>query len=251
MHRRLFQAFGLVVATTAAAGCILFVNDDPSNLHTTCVFQGSDSACAKCVAASCASQLAGCCGDSVCTQVALPLLSTCAPGSSACAFALASEPSLASCVTSACTATCGGANVNNNGFDDAGTPPASDAGSTDCTTSGDSCSCSLGNPNGATCNVNTLKGPGLCCADYGWPNATGSSCSCEPFSCTPEGSGTMFCGLSIDSSLTTSASGNCCAYTTFCTCSATNDCSTGAVSACDVTTIGCDSSQVEVSSCSF
>jgi hypothetical protein len=251
-RHRLLQALGLLAATLAAAGCILFVNDDASSLHTTCQFQGDDTPCAKCVAASCSKQLDDCCGDSVCTATALPVLSTCTPGSSVCSLTLAGAPELASCVSGACAVSCGGEDsVVVTSGNDGGPPPTNtvDAGSTNCNASGDSCLCEVGHPNGAVCSVNTLGGPGLCCADYGWPNATGTGCNCEPFSCTPQ-SGGFFCGLDIDSTLTTTASGVCCPGPTFCACGPDEACSSP-ISQCDVTQIGCGSSQVEVTSCSF
>jgi hypothetical protein len=255
------HALGLFAAMLAGAGCVLFVNDDPSSLHTTCTFQGDDTLCARCVATACAKPLADCCGDAVCVETALPVLSTCTPGSSICGLTLAGAPELASCVTSACVASCGGGGVDvGYGGDGGDTVTESDgavstfdAGSTNCTPSGDSCFCEVGHPNGAVCNPSTLKGPGLCCADYGWPNATSTDCTCEPFSCTPESNGGAICNLSTDSTLTTTWSGNCCAYSTFCDCDPSGDsCGTATpVSQCDVTTIGCPSSQVQVSSCSF
>ncbi len=255
-----FLLFALFAATLAAAGCVLFVNDDASTLHTTCQFQGDDTLCAKCVAAQCAKQLGDCCGDSVCTATALPVLGTCSPGSAVCSLTLAGAPEIASCVSTACVAACGGGTLfpGEDGGPivvdhDSGPVVALDAGSTSCDVVGDSCLCEVGHPNGAVCNVDTLKGPGLCCADYGWPNATGTGCNCEPFSCTPESGGGATCNLGIDSTLTTTWSGSCCAYGTFCSCDPNSStCGTASsVSQCDVTTIGCGSSKVEVSSCSF
>jgi hypothetical protein len=258
-RRPAFHVLVALVATLAAAGCIAFVNDDPSSLTTTCHFDGDDTACGRCVATSCAQALDTCCGDSVCSQTSLPLLASCFQASSLCSTFLTSSPDLATCIATSCGACNGAGTVTPDGgkdTSDAGTfkasdgavPPAPDAGTTDCTPIGDSCFCSLGSPNGVTCNQAGIKGGGLCCASYGWPTATGGTCECEPFSCTPESFG-IECRLGSDSTGTLSCSGGC-SYGTYCECTG-ETCDGTQVAQCDVTQVGCDSSEVQVTSCSF
>jgi hypothetical protein len=235
-----------VALAVAGWGCIFFVNDDPSKLGSTCHFQGESTACGQCVATTCAKQLDACCASSSCAS-SLSSLDQCAADADvvACGQLTTLAPDLGSCIESACAA-CGGS--------DAGVEAA--AGSTNCYKSGDSCFCSAGqqHANGFVCNTGTLPGPGLCCADYGWPQATASQCSCEPFSCTQE-SGGGICSLGVDSTLTTSWSGTgCCSLGTTCLCDdSTSSCpgSETQVDTCTVAAIGCGSSQVQVTSCSF
>jgi hypothetical protein len=241
-----------LAATLAAAGCIAFVNDDPSSLTTTCHFDGDDTACGRCVTASCAQALDTCCGDSVCSQTSLPLLASCFQASSLCGTFLTASPDLASCIATSCAA-CGGDEGSSSGSgivvsSDGATPPAADAGATDCTPIGDSCFCSLGSPNGVTCNQAGIKGGGLCCASYGWPTATDGTCECQPFSCTPESFG-IECRLGSDSTGTLSCSGGC-SFGTYCECTG-ETCDGTQVAQCDVTQVRCDSSEVQVTSCSF
>jgi hypothetical protein len=232
-----------------AYGCIAFVSDDPSALSTTCHFQGDDSACGRCVASACASSLGACCGDATCTQTTLPLLQSCFGTGSLCSSFLVDAPALATCIATSC-ATCAGDGGANGTFDGA-VGPSPDAGQTYCSKSGDSCFCSVGSPNGAACNAAGIKGGGLCCASYGWPTATNASCTCEPFSCTPSSLGGS-CDLSTNSTGTTSWPGpGCCSYGTFCDCEPSITCTATPVDTCDLSTVGCDSSQVQVASCSF
>jgi hypothetical protein len=235
-------AVAICIASTVG-GCILFVDDDPSHLTTVCHFSGDSTACGACIARACAGQVAACCGDaSACTAS----LASCANGldSQACGTLAAAQPDLGTCMTLSCAA-CFGGSADGGGGD------ARSPGSTECNKVGDSCLCSVGSPNGVTCNPQTLPGPGLCCADYGWPQATGTLCTCQPFSCTPSSSG-YDCSLTDNSTLTTSYSGNCCASTGVCWCSDTLcSGSSNPLSECTVNDISCNSSQVPVSSCSF
>jgi hypothetical protein len=247
--RRSFAAFGLLAAALAIPGCILFVNDDPSNLGPTCDFQGQDTACGKCVLSACSAQLDACCIDSTCKS-SLSDLDDCVgnadPGG--CQDLSGSAPTLGACIQSAC-ASCN--------LGDGGGGADGSTGSTNCSKTGDSCFCTVGSldepPNGVVCTPATVA-PGLCCADYGWPKATDAQCTCEPFSCTPDSTGAI-CSLTSNSTQTTSWSGGaCCGLGTDCICDSTTDSCPGTEQqyyACTVAAITCDSSQVSVSSCSF
>jgi hypothetical protein len=245
-RRPLLHVLATLTATLAAAGCIAFVNDDPSSLSTTCHFQGDDTKCGACIAAACTSELNACCSDSTCSDVSLPALGACVSTTSTCGSLLTQSPALASCIASAC-GSC--TNLATAVYGDSG--PGADGGSTNCYSEGDSCNCEVGSPNGQACNAAGLKGGGLCCATYGWPSATNGSCSCQPFSCTPGSLGGN-CQLGPDSSGTTTWPGpGCCSYGTFCYCEPTITCTETPVSQCDVSAIGCASDQVQVDSCSF
>jgi len=242
--RRLFAVAGALATT----GCIFFVNDQPPQLGSTCEFQGQATACGQCVLSACSAQLDACCIDSTCAS-SLPSLDECAGSadSVSCNELATFAPDLAACLQRSCPA-CG---VTGAGGDGGG------SGSTSCSKVGDSCSCTVassGEPaNGFVCDTSSVVS-GLCCADYGWPKATGTQCTCEPFSCMPESAG-GYCSLSIDSSQTTSWSGGaCCSLGSSCICESTEDTCPGTeaqYATCTVAAITCDSSQVQVSSCSF
>ena len=244
---RLAKRFAFAAILLLGSGCILFVDDDPSKLSTTCDYPGRDTVCGACVATACATALDACCASSTCLSSVLPSLPQCAELSlDDCELLLAPAPDLASCLAASCPA-CAASNTT----PDASTKTDASKGSTACTTIGDSCSCIVGHSNGVTCNPSKLPGPGLCCATYGWPQATDATCSCEPFSCTPESDGAL-CDLGTDSTRTTTWSGpDCCTFGTNCSCGPDfSDCE-NPVSQCDVTTIDCGASMVQVDSCSF
>ncbi len=236
------------IASAMVVGCVLLVNDDASRLTTTCNFTGNPSACDLCVASACEKPLDDCCGDSTCSQVTLPLLAACIEANpNECSALAVGAPDLTSCVTSSCPACTGTGKGADGGI------ASTDAGTTNCTQEGDSCFCLVGElpPNGASCNTAGIKGGGLCCASYGWPQATEGTCSCEPFSCTPTSTGAS-CSLSSNSTGTTTWSeGTCCSEGTFCDCDFDESCPETPVAECSVAAIGCGASQVQVESCSF
>jgi hypothetical protein len=244
----------LVVVTALGSGCILIANDDPSKLGSTCEFEGGTTECGVCVATQCQTQLDSCCSKSTCASQ-LGYLDDCAGNAdidNGCQLLAATAPDLATCLDSMCGTACG--------VGDGGTLPETGGGDgtvnhTYCYTSGDECSCSEGiPPNGTTCDSTTVKQPALCCASQGWPTATDSSCSCQPFSCTIITSTYVECSLSSASTGTTTASsGTCCTDGTTCSCdSEISMCNSGnPVAVCDVTTIGCGASQTGLPSCSF
>jgi hypothetical protein len=84
----------------SAVGCVLFADDDPSKLGTTCHFRGDDGDCGRCVASSCRSKVDACCSTSSCAP-ALALLEQCVGDSSAagCAQLRAQSAELGACVT--------------------------------------------------------------------------------------------------------------------------------------------------------
>jgi hypothetical protein len=241
LRRRLLSTvvFALFVASSAG-GCIFFVNDDPSHLAPACHFSGDGTACGACMAHSCAGQVASCCGTASC----MDSLAACAADPQSCGTLAAAQPDLGTCIAASC-AVCFSVGIDGGGADTS--PP----GSTNCFKTGDECLCSVGSPNGVACNPNTLPGPGLCCADYGWPSATNSLCTCEPFSCTPT-SGGADCSLGPDSTRTTTWSGTCCVSGSTCSCDDVG-CSgaSNPLSECTVNDITCYSNQVQVTSCSF
>lgn len=165
--RRISPLFAVPVAVVVGlSGCILFVNDDASSLGTTtCSFQGSDTACGKCVATTCSTELDACCTDSSC-KGQLGWLDTCASQSDevSCQELDTVAPALGVCVHDRCSACAG-----------------SDGGAvqTSCYVSTGSCECtaSVGGGNGDACNQ-AMVAPGLCCADDGWPSTT-TTCFCS------------------------------------------------------------------------
>jgi hypothetical protein len=240
-----FASVALVFAS-GAAGCIFFVNDDPSKLAVECHFAGDESACGACIASACASQASSCCGESACAAS----LEGCAGGvdAGACTDLVLASPTLGACVATSCSVCLGFPPADSGGGADSG-------GQTNCTNVGDGCFCTVGSPNGQPCSVQSLAPavqPGLCCADYGWPMATNSTCSCEPFSCTPTSTGAS-CTLSSTSTRTTSWGGYCCAIggpDCFCDNSSSPGCTTP-LTQCTVNDVTCGSGQVNVPSCSF
>src|SRR5579863_114973 len=94
----------VIALTLAGAGCILFVNDDPSKLTTTCHFEGDTTVCGLCVSAACTKPLDACCGDATCSAISLPLLGECFAGPLLCGSLLEGAPGLASCIASSCPA---------------------------------------------------------------------------------------------------------------------------------------------------
>jgi hypothetical protein len=248
-RRPLLHVLAALAATVAGAGCIAFVNDDPSSLSTTCHFQGDDTKCGLCIAAACTPQLDACCGDSTCSDLSLPALGSCVSTPSSCSSVLVDSPALASCIASAC-GSCTNLATPVYG-DGGGGGGGDDAGSTNCFSSGDTCYCEVGSPNGYTCNTAGIKGGGLCCATYGWPTATNGNCTCQPFSCSPDSLGAI-CQLGSNSTGTTTWPGpGCCSFGDSCDCEPTITCTGTPEDQCDVTTIGCGSEQVQVESCSF
>lgn len=239
----------MLAAALAIPGCILFVNDDPSNLGPTCEFQGQDTACGKCVLSACASQLDTCCLDSTCSSY-LPSLDDCAGDADivGCNELAALASDLGGCIQSSCPS-CGAVSA------DAGADGTT--GSTSCSVTSGSCFCTVGGldepPNDVVCDTATVA-PGLCCADEGWPKAVDAQCTCEPFSCSPSSSG-AYCGLTSNTPQTTSWTGGaCCSLGTACICDSTETGCPGSEQqyySCTVAAITCDSSQVQVSSCSF
>ncbi len=234
----------------AASGCILFVHDDPSSLGSTCQFQGSDTPCGRCVASTCASQLDACCLDSVC-QTQLGYLDACvgnADSVSCDELSVFAQP-LSTCMQSECAA-CPGANVD--AGQGVGGVDAGGSGHPSCEASSQYCSCFMGGtPGGVTCTPQTVE-PGLCCAQDGWPAAQ-TSCTCQPFSCSPSPGGAT-CSLSTSSTGTTSWSGGtCCSDGSSCWCDDSADSCAGAtqVDSCTVAAIGCGYDSFAVTACSF
>ena len=169
---RSFPLFAFAAVVVALSGCILFVNDDASKLGTTtCEFQGSDTACGKCIATTCAMELDGCCTDSSC-KGQLGWLDTCAAQSDevSCQELTVFAPALAACVQGRCSA-CAGS--------DGGAGGAGGGVQTSCYVSTGSCECTAGagTGNGDAC-TQAMVAPGLCCADNGWPSAT-TTCFCS------------------------------------------------------------------------
>jgi hypothetical protein len=235
-----------VVATLGAlSGCILFVNDNQP-YGKACKFQGSDTACGRCVATTCASQLDACCGDKSCEEQ-LTWLDECVStaDSISCEVLASTAPDLVACLEQECSA-CPGADGGAGGGGDGAVSPS-------CSTYDAYCICVVdGVPGGGSCTPETVS-PGLCCADSSYP-AADTSCTCETFSCTTTSDGAD-CSLSETSTGLSSYSGNvCCSTGSSCYCSDSLDACDGdetQVAECTVDSVRCPSGETDVTSCSF
>jgi hypothetical protein len=245
----------MLAAVVMASGCILAANDDPSKLGTTCNFQGSDTtSCGKCIAMYCTTPLDACCGNKSCSGQ-LGHLDSCTSGfqPTECEALAGGAPDLYACIATECGSPndCALGALGDAGFDS----PATDAGpseKTSCYVNGAWCSCSIGfSGNSTPCSEATVGSPSLCCADATWP-ASGTSCTCEPFSCDQTSSTFAICSLSSVVQGPTSVCGPCCTNGTSCICDANSSGCSGSdnpVATCDTTNTGCGANQQTLSSC--
>jgi hypothetical protein len=200
------------------------------------------------VATTCASQLDACCVDSFC-KTQLGYLDQCVGNAdtTSCDTLSVFAPDLVTCMQSRCAA-CPGSTVDGGG----GGPGGPDAASgPSCEPLSDYCSCYMGGtPGGPACTPQTVA-PGLCCAETDWPRP-GTSCTCQPFSCSPSPGGGN-CSLGTTSTGVRSWSGGaCCSDGTSCYCDDTQTTCAGGtqVDSCTVAAIGCGYGSYAVSACS-
>ncbi len=148
----------------AGPACILFVNDDPGSLGTSCRFSGQDaSACGICLASSCQKAIDSFCISSSCRDRGMAAVDACATGMSDQCLSSDLSPDLSSCIVSACAKECLGGITN------------CSSGTNECT-----CNIELHSPNAVACGESTVRNS-ICCADASWPK--NGSCRCTYWGC--------------------------------------------------------------------
>jgi hypothetical protein len=243
----------LLAFACAASGCILFVS--PSGGGSECKFSGASTDCGLCIAASCQTQVNGCCGDPSCSGAVMPLVDGCASKQDASCGKLKSATggeaaeSLGACVSRSCKGVCA---------------PFSGTSETTCEEGtlgeGHVCTCKdLGTPgstNTFVCSPEVYPGT-LCCAPPDWPQP-GQECDCFVSGCPSDGVGCL-CNLVdyVESDVSPTCSGAvCCAGAEpdepyGCGCSP-SPCTRGLteVPTCGIAELQCASGQVQVAACS-
>lgn len=241
---------------SGAFGCVLLV-DAPTDLATTCPFDGKDATCGACLAKACQSYVNQCCTDGTCRS-AMSAVDACASKAGASCRAVAfptdgspASAALAACLVGECDAPCG--NVSAAG--PAGEQPPS---TTSCTVTSDSRSCRCSVPSGTEASNTTRCSPAvvantICCADLDWP-VRGTDCTCQIVACatTNAGSGCE-CNAYGSGPLTSCSTGGDCCQSAGGSCSCgdrTNLCKIApqagiegykSVGACGPSTVGCGS----------
>lgn len=217
--------WGVALLVSGGLGCAFTQVGVGSDYTTTCSFTGRDSsACGKCIAAKCQTQVDACCADATCRASnktdlgfgvstgddgTLGKLDGCGDGKSC--YDLEVDPAakaMAACVQSACSDVC-----------DTRLASARKATATSCEwktsyTKERYCECVVpSTSNGVASAPNdTACGPsaGICCADLDWP-APASKCSCDPPSCNSYSGDVCICERQTGSSVVSDcARGPCC-----------------------------------------
>jgi len=246
----------IVAAAAWAPGCIFFVDSSSGLQSSECSFQGSTNpGCGACIATSCRSQINACCTDGTC-KGDLSYLDGCASGDVASCTALTSGTidgptglltGIGACVTASCPECAQQV-----------TPVDSGTGATiSCTSGATSCSCeynTFGSGTTTACTAAAFS-QGICCRDLNYPTVPGTSCECNPFSCTVDSFGNVLCTSSYDPASSQSPSVSdgmscCIPGDGQCTCSPNESCDGTPVDGCTAENTGCDGTQVAVSSCS-
>lgn len=254
------RAVGLLALVLFSA-CALF-STGASGLETNaCNFQGAQTACGLCVAASCQALVNACCNDGACSG-SLGYLDGCASGdSSSCTLlrngsylgAGTSFTALGACVAASCAACGGGDVIVTPGFD--ASMPTPKPGIT-CSSVNGSCFCDFQtdpSPSTTAC-IPSMFMNGICCADQNYPKA--GSCTCSPFTCTVDSSGCECSSLYDPASsqpVSVCAGMGCCASNGLCSCGPSNTCDPSfqtQVHECLPDNTGCAGNQVRVTACS-
>lgn len=171
------RAAALALATVAIAcvslGC-------PPDNGARCRFDGDDTtACGKCIAASCQSQVNKCCDDQYsCLKTEMPKVDACSRGEGCSSLSTSSYSGgpIATCIQSWCATPClgtvGGSGSNPN---------------VACVPTKNGCQCSVQTQDAAgtaavapcsSAQVPSGNGAPLCCATSGFPDVAFSACRC-------------------------------------------------------------------------
>jgi hypothetical protein len=105
------RALALALLAALASGCILVIDNETNEPTDTCHFRGEDTACGRCIATACRSDLGECCGNSSC-RPQLPKIEGCAsaPSPESCdltsTFDLAAGLAIGLCIEFSCLSEC-------------------------------------------------------------------------------------------------------------------------------------------------
>lgn len=259
--RMLARSFVLWLwGATSSCGWLLSAPD----VHRHCYLEASTAnACGRCLSSACQAAIDGCCGDETCSGV-MDLVDGCASdGSEPCEAIVSSghplAAPLATCLTTNCAEACGLAESASTGAQ--GSAASSSTGMAvpqlSCSTSDDTCSCQLTTTSqvgNAVCNESSFGGAS-CCAHSQYPQK--GSCRCTRARCERNfQTDTCRCASSIDGPNVGTACG---VYTHCCQSKFGLGCACHSyvcadydveVDECTSQTLGCSSSEVEVSTCS-
>lgn len=157
---------GRTLVFAAGPACVLFVNDDPGSIGTTCTFGDKTDAgpCGACLAKNCQTAINSCCVAPNCRDRGMAAVDDCARGNAKSCLSSDVSSEVQSCITSSCPKECLG-------------------GITDCRSGTYECTCSIDtySPNDVKCTTATVRNS-ICCASMSWPSSV-SSCHCTYWGC--------------------------------------------------------------------
>jgi hypothetical protein len=232
-------ALGGAVLALLASHCILVVPDDLPESGEHCLFEGSESQCGACVAASCQLELDACCSDVACDATFAELEGCATAHDARCEQLRSGVSALSTCVQDHC----GGVCIALTGVSTTRCEEPAFA-------EGAACRCSVTDtPNDEVCSRAAYAGT-ICCAPTGWP-AVGLGCSCKPLGCNASPDG-CFCSLvdyAPEQRECTSLA--CCVDDGVCACRPDCYAFETEVPACTADVTGCADGQIQVESCSL